>query len=287
MSDSPGDDSDSGDDEAGLSGSASDSGYSDPGPGDTSQGGSQDYLTDDDVGVAPTGAAAQAAIDAHTNPDGTFDWGDISDEMSGLPSGPLSDLADWASRQGWYSQPGAGQVGTFDFIGDLLGDRHGLEATAFQSFLTHNNLNRAADIGVGLAITALGLPGAVAMIGYNAAKGNNIADAVASVIGTYAAGPLGGLIGQTGSQIAGGRIGEAATNIGGIALGAVSPELGLIADLTGAKNFLSAEINNASRGFGAFSGNGTSLASGPTNSFGSPEPSNSSGGNELWQTILG
>lgn len=146
-----------------------------------------DYMDEISPDVAPTSALAEQAIaDWAANPES---WADsFGNVMGGQPSGFFSDLADWASREGLYSQPGAGQVGALDNVdvsgvlgglaGLTMGPLAGLATKAGVSFLS--DLTKGVDPTVGLGNT----------------------------LGKSAAGFLGSMLGNTVSPGLGGAIGS-------------------------------------------------------------------------------
>lgn len=126
-------------------------------------------------------------------------WNGAYNNQPGL-DGPIDGdtFANWASREGIYSQPGAGRSGALDFAGTNFGDPHSLEANPFQTFITQHGLQEVMDYGVPVAATLLGGPvwGAVAGLGLNAAKGDNITAQGLSTLGGLAGGPLGAATGS-------------------------------------------------------------------------------------------
>lgn len=112
-----------------------------------------------------------------------------------------SDPAGWGNGGGlggynsMNGPAGKGEAGMFDgFLGDMFGNRSSLNANAFQSWLTQNDLNWAADLGPAALAAIFGGPvGGLAALGIGAARGDNITGQLASYAGNAAFGPAGGL----------------------------------------------------------------------------------------------
>lgn len=201
-------------------------GFSEPGSG-------QDDVYDEDKGaIGKSGrdfspealTAAQAAYSA--NP--------AAFNQQNNPAAPepgfLDDFANWASRNEVYSQPGAGAKGALDSLGTNFGDPHSANANSFQSFLTQNGLQDIAAYGVPALATLLGGPvtGALAGLGFNAAKGDNVTTQGLSTLGGIVGGGPGAAIGSiAGNTLQGNYTGALGTalnaglNYGGMNLGSM------------------------------------------------------------------
>lgn len=111
-----------------------------------------------------------------------------------------SDPAGWGNGGGlggynnMSGSVGRGEPGMFDgFVGDMFGNRTSLNANEFQSWLTQNDLNWAADLGPAALGALFGGPvGVFAGLGLGAARGDNITGQLAGAVGNAAFGPAGG-----------------------------------------------------------------------------------------------
>lgn len=148
------------------------------------------YMSEVSPDVSPTSAFAQEAISNWAeNPDA---WaGEFGDYMSGQPSGMLSDLGAWMSREGLWSMPGAQQVGLLDDVNvsGILGNIAGIAAGPFAGLATH-------ALSSYLGGLMQGNPNAGRDAAYGATRGmvGNTLGSIASAI-SPAAGPIGSQLG--------------------------------------------------------------------------------------------